>query len=64
MFLSFFRFCDGGDASDYPEKCKDLLRNRKIQVVMGYWWTMSDMTPGEYTVEIKEESPFCSGGRF
>ena len=59
-FSLSFRFCGEADPHSFPEGCKKTKIWDAI-VTMGYWMTETDVTPGKYTVEIKEQSPFCSG---
>jgi len=54
------RFCGEADPHSFPEGCKKTKIWDAI-VTMGYWMTETDVTPGKYTVEIEEQSPFCSG---
>ena len=60
--LYSFRFCGEADPNISIEKCHDLLKHRKKIVVMGYWLTKADTTPGKYTVEVNSKNPFCAGG--
>jgi len=55
---------DGSDPHQFPRQCEvPLKRYGPETIVMGYFWAKSNTKPGEYTVEVVQEDPFCTGVR-